>query len=215
MTPPKNNKDERTLPLFDDLGSIEDVEKGIKQIEFRGLQAPVWTSQKAKLIALYLKFFVMITKHGTYIDGFAGPQEPDMPDSWAANLVLNNEPRWLRNFFLCELDKEKVESLKKLAADHPAPRKGQPKRSIKILSGDFNQSIDLALQSGIVTEKEAAFALLDQRTFECHWETGPSQKSSATISESVDFQLFGHCLLRRIPSEGLTRPAVEQFGNVV
>lgn len=68
MTPPKNNKDERTLPLFDDLGSIEDVEKGIKQIEFRGLQAPVWTSQKAKLIALYLKFFVMITKHGTYID---------------------------------------------------------------------------------------------------------------------------------------------------
>ena len=42
-----------------------------------------------------------------------------------------------------------------------------------------------------------------------------SQKSSATISESVDFQLFGHCLLRRIPSEGLTRPAVEQFGNVV
>ncbi|WP_259659324.1 three-Cys-motif partner protein TcmP, partial [Burkholderia pseudomallei] len=171
MTPPKNNKDERTLPLFDDLGSIEDVEKGIKQIEFRGLQAPVWTSQKAKLIALYLKFFVMVTKHGTYIDGFAGPQEPDMPDSWAANLVLNNEPRWLRNFFLCELDKEKVESLKKLAADHPAPRKGQPKRSIKILSGDFNQSIDLVLQSGIVTEKEAAFALLDQRTFECHWET--------------------------------------------
>ncbi len=44
---------------------------------------------------------------------------------------------------------------------------------------------------------------------------GRSQKSSATISESVDFQLFGHCLLRRIPSEGLTRPAVEQFGNVV
>jgi three-Cys-motif partner protein len=171
MTPPKNNKDERTLPLFDDLGSIEDVENGIKQIEFRGLQAPVWTSQKAKLIALYLKFFVMVTKHGTYIDGFSGPQEPDMPDSWAANLVLNNEPRWLRNFFLCELDKEKVESLNKLAADHPAPRKGQPKRSIKILSGDFNQSIDLVLQSGIITEKEAAFALLDQRTFECHWET--------------------------------------------
>lgn len=39
------------------------------------------------------------------------------------------------------------------------------------MSGDFNQSIDLVLQSGIVTEKEAAFALLDQRTFECHWAT--------------------------------------------
>ena len=36
----------------------------------------VWTENKAKLIERYLLYFVFITHHGTYIDGFAGPQDP-------------------------------------------------------------------------------------------------------------------------------------------
>ena len=171
MPSPKVTADTRTMPLFNDLGTIEDVEAGIKEIRFQGLQAPVWTSQKAKLIALYLKFFVMVTRHGTYIDGFAGPQEPDSPESWAASLVLNNQPRWLRNFFLCELAAEKVAMLEDLKNAQPPRKKGEAKRKIEVLSGDFNANVDRILQSGVVTEKEAAFALLDQRTFECHWST--------------------------------------------
>src|SRR5690349_16399390 len=57
---------------------------------------PVWTENKAKLIERYLYYFVQVTKHGTYIDGFAGPQEPDKLDMWSAKLVVESEPRWFR-----------------------------------------------------------------------------------------------------------------------
>jgi hypothetical protein len=48
----------------------------------------LWTGNKAMLIERYLYYFVLVTKHGTYIDGFAGPQDTDRPESWAARLVL-------------------------------------------------------------------------------------------------------------------------------
>jgi hypothetical protein len=37
------------------------------------LANPVWTENKAQFIMRYLRYFVFITRHGTYIDGFAGP----------------------------------------------------------------------------------------------------------------------------------------------
>ena len=64
------------------------------------LRRPVWTENKAKLIERYLYYFVLITKHGNYIDGFAGPQQPEHPEMWAAKLVLESEPKWLRHFYL-------------------------------------------------------------------------------------------------------------------
>ena len=45
----------------------------------RRLKYPVWTESKARLIERYLYYFVLITKHGTYIDGFAGPQHKESP----------------------------------------------------------------------------------------------------------------------------------------
>jgi hypothetical protein len=36
----------------------------------------LWTENKALLIERYLYYFVLVTKSGTYIDGFAGPQSP-------------------------------------------------------------------------------------------------------------------------------------------
>ena len=65
---------------------------------------PVWTENKARFIERYLYYFVLITKHGTYLDGFAGPQRPEEPRMWAAQLVLDSEPRWLRHFHLCDLE---------------------------------------------------------------------------------------------------------------
>jgi three-Cys-motif partner protein len=75
---------------------------------------PLWTENKAKLIERYLYYFVLITKHGTYIDGFAGPQDPSKPDLWAARLVLANRPRWLRHFHLFELIPSQVAALEAL-----------------------------------------------------------------------------------------------------
>ena len=54
---------------------------------------PIWTESKAKLIERYLFYFVQITYHGTYIDAFAGPQEPEKHEMWSAKLVIESKPR--------------------------------------------------------------------------------------------------------------------------
>ncbi len=132
----------------------------------RRLRYPIWTENKAKLIERYLYYFIMITKHGTYIDGFAGPQEADKPEMWAANLVLQTEPRWLRNIHLCDSGAEPYRRLQELKETHV-----DSGREIKIYHQDFNTLVSGLFSRGKIKEKEATFVLLDQRTFECHWST--------------------------------------------
>src|SRR5712671_4892577 len=83
---------------------------------------PIWTGCKAKLIERYLFYFVQITHSGTYIDAFAGPQETEKHEMWSAKLVMESNPRWLRNFFLFEIKSSQVELLRQL-------RDGQPPRN--------------------------------------------------------------------------------------
>ena len=90
----------------------------------------IWTENKARLVERYLHYFVFITKHGTYIDGFAGPQKPGESDMWAAKLVLESEPKWLRNFYLFDKDNKQVEWLNTLKSLYPD-------RNINIYGGDF------------------------------------------------------------------------------
>ena len=100
----------------------------------------LWTEHKAQLIERYLYYFVLITKHGTYIDGFAGPQQPDHPQAWSAKLVLESQPRWMRHFHLFDVDHDQVERLRALKVIQP-PRdreKREPRREIEIYEGDFN-----------------------------------------------------------------------------
>jgi three-Cys-motif partner protein len=128
---------------------------------------PVWTEHKAKLIATYLRLFTYITKHGAYIDGFAGPQNPADPDSWSARLALGNQPPWLRQFMLNDLDPAKVDALRGLKAAQPKI-KG---RSIEVFEGDFNANWRRMLDLAGVTDSVATFCVLDQRTFQCRWST--------------------------------------------
>ena len=88
-----------------------------RESAFKHLKYPIWTENKAKLIERYLYYFVLITKHGTYIDGFSGPQEPDKPGMWSAKLVLESKPRWFRNFYLFEKDPAQISKLKKLKTE--------------------------------------------------------------------------------------------------
>lgn len=139
----------------------------------RRLRYPIWTEKKARLIEEYLFLFVQITHHGTYIDGFTGPQDPDKPHTWAAKLVLERAPRWFRHFYLFELDKKKIELIKQMVAAQ-APRdkrKKEPSRTIEIFNRDCNHGIVELLNGGQIKQKEAIFCLLDQHTFECHWST--------------------------------------------
>jgi len=121
----------------------------------------------------YLRYFVFITKHGTYIDGFAGPQEECETESWSAKLVLESEPRWIRHFHLCDRKASQVARLQALKAAQPARDADGRKiaRDINIYRGDFNNKIEKILAESQITDKEATFCLLDQRTFECDWAT--------------------------------------------
>jgi three-Cys-motif partner protein len=158
-------------------------------VNIRSLKRPVWTEHKARLIARYLRYFVFITKHGTYIDGFAGPQGEDKADAanmWSARLVLANEPRWLRKFYLYDISDRQANALGQLVAkerelDERLRTQGekQAKRFYHAQQADFNEAVDGLLLSGDIKQKEATFALLDQRSIECAW---------ATVAK-----LAGHC----------------------
>jgi three-Cys-motif partner protein len=137
----------------------------------RRLKYPVWTENKAKLIERYLYYFVLVTKHGTYIDGFAGPQEVDRPDMWSAKLVLESEPRWLKHFFLFDKDPAQIARLKGLKDSQASRKPKEPRRDVTIVPGDFNVNVRKFLQQERFSKKEAAFCLLDQRTFQCRWDT--------------------------------------------
>lgn len=161
----KEEKQEKQGTLFE-LGPSTPVDPAVRPARY-----PVWTENKAKLIQLYLRFFVYITHHGVYIDAFAGPQEPEKLETWAAKLVLESQPRWLRKFFLFELDADKVQLLEELKAQQPPQQGTEPKRSVDVFSGDVNERIATILDGNFIRQKEATFCLLDQRTFECDWAT--------------------------------------------
>src|SRR5713226_9470816 len=161
---------ELMAPLFP--GMELEVRKKIRK--YKRYDQAIWTENKAHFIQQYLKYFVQITKHGAYIDGFAGPQSPKQLSAWSAALVLESEPKWLRKFFLCEISRPGLKALKRLveAQSEARDKKGHKiPRKIRICPGDFNKTVDRVLREGGITQKEATFCLLDQRTFECHWTT--------------------------------------------
>lgn len=138
-----------------------------KPLKFKPAERPIWTENKAKLIERYLFYFVLVTKHGAYIDGFAGPQYDGKEDAWAAKLVLESRPALLRNFWLCEADDKKVAKLQALKDARPKIRN----RTIEIVPGDFNANVAGILARSGIDDKTATFCLLDQHTFECEWRT--------------------------------------------
>lgn len=129
----------------------------------------IWTRHKAVLIDQYLKSFVWITRHGTYIDGFAGPKEPEFPETWAAHRVVSRHPadpskRRIRHFHLCEVAPEKVAMLEELRDAHPG-------KDVVVYPHDFNDAVDDILTEEIIGPREASFCLLDQYSIECDWAT--------------------------------------------
>src|SRR5258708_29098068 len=64
-----------------------------------------------------------------------------------------------------------MDLLRQLVESQPPPSRKEPKRVVQVHRGDCNVEIPKLLSSRRITEKEATFCLLDQRTFECHWST--------------------------------------------
>lgn len=144
------------VPLFDPGPEIEPTKRP------KSVEQPVWSENKADLIARYLRYFVFITRHGTYIDAFAGPQTIRSDRAWTAQLVLESEPKWLRHFHLFELAPSKVTRLNDLATQHAD-------RNVHVYPGNSNRVLPQTLPADSIRAREATFCLLDQRTFECEW----------------------------------------------
>jgi three-Cys-motif partner protein len=178
--PKRNTQPSIIEPKLFEMEIANDLEPEIRQLPY-----PIWTENKANLIAKYIFLFELITKHETYIDGFAGPQRADRPEMWAAKLVLEIEPKWLRHFFLFEKSKAGCDLLNFLKASQPVSKD----REIEISCGDFNSKIDAILGSRRIAEKEATFCLLDQRTFECHWST-VKKLANYRAGKSNKFEIF-------------------------
>src|SRR6185369_11306448 len=85
----------------------------------------------------------------------------------SAKLVLESKPALLRQFWLCELEPQRVERLHELKADQPVNKR----RTIDVVPGDFNANVAGLLKTSKIDEAIATFCLLDQRTFECEWQT--------------------------------------------
>lgn len=189
----------------------------IKKPRVRGKIPPLWTENKAKLVERYLLYFVYITKHGTYIDGFAGPQNPEKEESWAAKLVLANEPRWLTYFYLFDQDPDKIAYLNALKQFQP-PRnaeKREKKRKIEIKQGDFNVLVHDLLSSKQIGQKEATFCLLDQRTYECHWSTVEALARHKKAEHKIElFYFLPHIwLARSLTTRKDTEPIKKWWGR--
>ena len=173
--------------------------------DFKSLRYPLWTQNKARLIQEYLRLFEMITKHGTYIDGFAAPQEAAHPDMWAAKLVLEMTPKWFRDFWLCDISPPGVERLRALQAEHASAN-----RHIRVLEGDFNETVYEILKSGQITEKTATFALLDQRTFECEWQTVEALSRHKSSNKIELFYFFATGWIDRSLAAVKAEPTIEK-----
>lgn len=132
--------------------------------------ARIWTENKSRLIERYLYYFLRVTRHGTYIDAFAGPQYEHQLEDWAARRVIESQPGLssgrprLRHFHLFEKNPNGLDHLRDLRDDHP-------QHDIQVHSGDVNKKLPKFLGEKEIPGKEAVFALLDQRGFECHWST--------------------------------------------
>jgi three-Cys-motif partner protein len=164
--------------LFD----IESIPSQPVRRKYKNLTGRIWTETKAKLIERYLQYFVFITKHGTYLDAFAGPQNQTNPDSWAARLVLRSKPKRLRHFVLFEKNARSVQALKSMVDEEA------DKRDIQIISGDSNTTLPAYLEENKIPGSEATFCLLDQRTFECDWAT--VEKVAGHKTEGNKIELF-------------------------
>ena len=127
--------------------------------------APLWTIDKSRLIDEYIHHFLIVTKHGVYLDLFAGPQHASDMENWSVRRVLRRRTKGnpsIRHYAVCDSNPDQVRRLRGLGQTHP---------SFRVYADDANACVHQMLEEAPITEKTACFCLIDQRTFECHWAT--------------------------------------------
>jgi three-Cys-motif partner protein len=77
-------------------------------------------------------------------------------------------------------------------------------RTIDLFCGDFNEKVNEILQSRYINERQATFCLLDQRMFECHWDTVKKLAAKKSTMKIEIFYFFGSGWVKRA-LKGVTR----------
>lgn len=159
----ENNPDQPNLSFF------KEIETRVAEESSPQFEGNIWTHRKALLIQEYLRLFTMITYRGTYIDGFAGPQDgQDDSKTWAARKVWESNPgkakRRITRFELFELGTKSHRQIRKMLDGTEADG-----REIFLQKGNCNEEIPRRLIEAPISG--AAFCLLDQRSDECDWAT--------------------------------------------
>ena len=130
-----------------------------------GIEAPLWTIDKSRLIDEYIHHFLLVTKHGVYLDLFAGPQHATDAENWSVRRVLERRTEGnpsIRHYAVCDIKRKQADRLRNLGRNHP---------SFRVYEGDANERVHEMLEGAPITAKTACFCLIDQRTFQCHWTT--------------------------------------------
>lgn len=184
--------------------------------KYERLPGAIWTHRKALIIQRYLQLFVRITRRGTYIDAFAGPQDGrDDSGTWAARRVWEQNPgKRFKRIDRFELFEENASSLKALSTMIDSTRSDGRKRVIS--KGDCNLTLPRRLTASPV--KGPAFCLLDQRTDECNWDTVKfvaDHKSDPNKIEIFYFLMAGWYdrYLAALGSENRTSRLEKWWGN--
>lgn len=173
--------------LFPDLpGGVAEPE-----ITFAPGTRILWTHTKARLIEEYIRLFLLVTRHGVYIDCFAGPQNPEHEDKWSAKLVASITPDYLNHLYLCDADLEKFERLRAMVVSLPEKNTGRKRRTkFHIHHGDCNEWIGSVLAAGTIKDKTAVFCLLDQHNTECEWRTVEALARHKTSGYKIELFYF-------------------------
>lgn len=158
------------LPLFEESLPIQKAPRGLVSPAkaWMGPSVPFSTRSKSELVADYVRRFQLITRGGLYVDGFAAPQRRHAEDAWTAKRVLEVEPKRIRGFWLFDIDPKGVRQLQSLKQEHHL---NPSWRRVNVIQGDFNAELHRFLYAKALHRDTAVFALLDQRSTECHWST--------------------------------------------
>ena len=99
-----------------------------------------WTRNKAKLIERYLNLFVMVTKHGVYIDGFAAHSGTTTKMVGRQNSFWKASRRGCGNFSMGDFSQKLS-----IAGKPTSGAATYPRRTIELWKGDFNELVDEVL----------------------------------------------------------------------
>ena len=152
------------IKLFDNLplATPKPRKPGLDEV-----RVPRWTADKSSLIDEYIHRFLLVTRHGVYLDLFAGPQRVNNLENWSVRKVLDRRTEGnpaIRRYAVCDNDPKKIPHLRDLGSRHGNV-------SFRIYEGDANTLVRRMLQEARIGPNTACFCLIDQRTFECQWTT--------------------------------------------